>query len=222
MKRRPGAGTKTGRIWDIADEVSKIKGRRALRREVVERATGEGINPATASTQFGHWQRAVPLSALGDAPSGYREIPENEAVHTSGPIKEQVAPDRHWAGFLKCGFSYGADWGLDNEGNLFLDRSAPDKPGVYVFVQEDEVVYIGVTDRTLHQRMADYRRGPVGQRTSRRIHSLLKKQLEEGKAMRVLFATPEATEWNGLPVNVAAGLEKGLIAVYSPLWNLRR
>ena len=31
--RRPKPGTKTGRVWDIADELTRVKGRPAKRRE---------------------------------------------------------------------------------------------------------------------------------------------------------------------------------------------
>jgi hypothetical protein len=38
--------------------------------------------------------------------------------------------------------------------------------------------------------------------------------------MKVLVATPAPSEWNGLPVNTAAGLESGLMERIGPIWNI--
>ena len=54
--RRPKPGTKTGRVWDIADELTRVKGRPAKRREVIERFTAENGNANTANTQYQHWR----------------------------------------------------------------------------------------------------------------------------------------------------------------------
>jgi hypothetical protein len=88
-----------------------------------------------------------------------------------------------------------------------------------VFVVNDEVVYVGVTRRTLVKRMNDYRRGHPGQRTSSRIKKLIHETLAGGTAVRLLYAVPDNSTWNGLPVVVAAGLEAGLISMFRPKWN---
>lgn len=54
--RRPKYGTKTGRVWEIADEITRTKGRPAKRREVIERFTTENGNANTANTQYQHWR----------------------------------------------------------------------------------------------------------------------------------------------------------------------
>ena len=53
---RPRTGTRTRRVWDIADTVTKERGRRAARREVVERYVAEDGNPNTANTQYQYWK----------------------------------------------------------------------------------------------------------------------------------------------------------------------
>lgn len=55
---RPKAGTSTGRVWDIADEVSARLGLadKVVRKEVIELCAAEGINASTASVQFGKWK----------------------------------------------------------------------------------------------------------------------------------------------------------------------
>lgn len=56
---RPKPGTATGRVWDIADEVLAAMpdaDHKALRAEIVKRATADGINPATVQVQYGKWK----------------------------------------------------------------------------------------------------------------------------------------------------------------------
>lgn len=54
---RPRPGSKTVRPWEIADELSRATGKPAVRKDVIEKATAEGISPATAATQYGRWRR---------------------------------------------------------------------------------------------------------------------------------------------------------------------
>jgi hypothetical protein len=54
---RPKAGTATGRVWDIADEISREAKAPAPRKGVLDKAVAEGINPATAATQYVKWCR---------------------------------------------------------------------------------------------------------------------------------------------------------------------
>jgi hypothetical protein len=62
----PKAGSTTGRVWAIADEMladlslpaADMKAFKAL---VVEKCEAQGINPGTAGTQFGAWKRAKGL-----------------------------------------------------------------------------------------------------------------------------------------------------------------
>lgn len=52
---RPSFGTKTGRIWEIADEITRETGRIAKRQAVIDAFRKEGGNPNTASTQYSQW-----------------------------------------------------------------------------------------------------------------------------------------------------------------------
>ena len=218
---RPSKGTSSGRVWEIADALSR-PGVPAHRAEVVAKAINEGIHDKTASTQFGAWKRYThpELDGLRRRRGETEMAQRQDLIPTMVPSPGMGSgPDRHWASLLKNGFSYGADWIMTALGQLELDRPAPDMPGVYVFVENDQVVYIGTTRRRLVDRMADYRRGHSSQRTSARIKLALLDSLAATNTLRVLFATPGETEWNGLPVEVAAGLEAGLIARLQPEWN---
>jgi hypothetical protein len=67
-----------------------------------------------------------------------------------------------------------------------------------------------------------HRRGHQRQRTSARVKKLISATLKEGKPVQVLIAIPnEALDWNGLPINAAAGLEAGLIRMIQPDWNMQ-
>jgi bifunctional DNA-binding transcriptional regulator/antitoxin component of YhaV-PrlF toxin-antitoxin module len=53
---RPSAGTKTGRVWEIADDLTRRARTRARRQDVVSAYVAEGGNEKTASTQYQQWK----------------------------------------------------------------------------------------------------------------------------------------------------------------------
>ena len=55
--KRPDADSVTGKLWNIADQISEAKGAPALRKEVTDRYMAEvpGANIATANTQYARW-----------------------------------------------------------------------------------------------------------------------------------------------------------------------
>jgi len=60
---RPGPGTSTGKVWDIADKISAKLKAPAPRADVLKEAEASGINAATASTQYGKWRKFNGLKA---------------------------------------------------------------------------------------------------------------------------------------------------------------
>lgn len=54
---RPNPGSKTARVFDIADELSKAAGAPPARKKVLMKAESEGINITTAATQYGRWRK---------------------------------------------------------------------------------------------------------------------------------------------------------------------
>lgn len=121
---------------------------------------------------------------------------------------------------LSAGFRHVGEWRSLDEGEFELSAPAPKEPGVYAFVVDGSVCYVGLTLTTLHGRLSQYRRGHIRQRTSARVKGLIAAALAVGQRVEVLIATPEAQTWNGLPVNTAAGLEAGLIRRILPAWNM--
>lgn len=214
---RPTGGTISAQVWEIADSVSTA-GAPARRADVVAKAVALGVHEKTASTQFGAWKRFT-HPELNRGPRPNKDLLPAEPLIDPRSVQTSSIPDRHWASLLKNGFSYLSDWVITSSGGIELDRAAPTTPGVYVIVEADQVVYIGTTRRKLADRMADYRRGHPGQRTSARVRGLLLESLAKGQSLRVLFASPGDSEWNGLPVEISAGLEAALIARFQPPWN---
>jgi hypothetical protein len=51
----PSPGTRTRRIWDVSEQLSKQTGATAERGKVMEICLAEGLNKATVATQYGRW-----------------------------------------------------------------------------------------------------------------------------------------------------------------------
>ncbi len=89
---RPRAGTRTGRVWEVADEITRETGRRASRREVVDRIAAEEGNRATASTQYQHWKTGYEAPAE-QAPALGEDLADVERQSlTVGPDGRLVIP----------------------------------------------------------------------------------------------------------------------------------
>ncbi len=86
VRKRPAAGTRTGRVWDIADAVTREKGRAATCREVRERYVAEGGNRNTVNTQYSHWKADYHRDG-GRAPQ------EPATIGEVDPRPLRVAPD---------------------------------------------------------------------------------------------------------------------------------
>jgi hypothetical protein len=148
-----------------------------------------------------------------------------EAEAEREPVEVDAAPapreDTSWKVLTDAGFEFIGEWTQDPRSVIRLDAKAPTLPGVYAFIVDDVVVYVGLTLSALKTRFDQYRRGHKGQRTSSRINGRIAETLKSGKKVKVLVATPEPSEWQELPVNTSAGLEVGLIEMIRPSWNIR-
>lgn len=75
---RPKDGTTTGRVWAIADEISKKNSAPADRKTVIEQVVAEGINASTGATQYGKWRKFHGL--VGESAPGRAAKPAAEAA----------------------------------------------------------------------------------------------------------------------------------------------
>jgi hypothetical protein len=93
---------------------------------------------------------------------------------------------------------------------------------LYGFVSGDDVLYIGVSTRSLEQRMRGYARPGPTQRTSRANHARLVTLLGEGLAVTFWVLVPdELITYRSISLDVPAGLESTLINRLRPPWNIR-
>jgi hypothetical protein len=141
-----------------------------------------------------------------------------EVVAKSKPVPK-VPADVAIDVLLDAGFVRLGTWIADDAGGIALDTAAPRDAGVYVFVVDGIIKYIGVSRAGIRSRMSNYRAGQAGQRTSARVNQIINEHIGGGKIVEIYVAHPPAIEWNGLPVVTAAGLEAGLIKMIQPPWN---
>lgn len=120
-----------------------------------------------------------------------------------------------------AGFEFLGDWQADEEGIKLSFAPVKGSATVYAFVVDDTLMYVGLTQRCFYNRMAGYRHGKASQVTNVRIRNLIRGALQNGSKVQVLAVSPsDALQWRGLPINVAVGLEAGLIDLLKPIWNM--
>ena len=120
----------------------------------------------------------------------------------------------------RAGFQEAAAWALNTQG-IELVRDIPKYPGVYAFVSDGEVLYVGSASRSLKQRLYGYAKPGSDQKTNIRINETILRTLRSGNEVTVWIAIPGDSSWNGLPVDLSLGLEQGLINTYRLPWNKR-
>lgn len=82
---RPKDDSKTGRIWAIADEISKAQKSPAKRDQVMEKALAEDINEATVATQYQRWRT---FYGIEKQPRAVKEKTEKPAKAPKAPAKK--------------------------------------------------------------------------------------------------------------------------------------
>jgi len=84
---------------------------------------------------------------------------------------------------------------------------AHEKKGVYLFVIDDQVKYVGETKKGLKKRLYGYKNPGPSQLTNIRVNAELKKSLSGGKTAEIWFL--EIKHW-----------ETELIERFRPEWNM--
>lgn len=122
---------------------------------------------------------------------------------------------------LQSGFTEIGCWEINEVEGLTHSINLPKSAGVYAFVIDTVVQYVGLASKSLHQRLNFYRKPGASQRTNVRLNEIIRGQVRAGSAVRILIAHPPDHVWNGLVIKGAEGLEAGLIETYSLPWNMR-
>jgi hypothetical protein len=190
-----------------------VVGMRVTKADLIRGLSSQGLSvseiAATANVRYQHAYHVLKRSGLITA------NPRKEAV----PIPPK--PSLTAATLLDAGFRHASTWILDDKGVLILSEALPKEVGVYAFVKDGVVLYIGVATMGLAKRIYFYAKPGVTQRTSLRLNDIIRRELEAAGKIDVLIAQPNDMKWNGLPVHGAAGLELGLIKAYALPWNMR-
>ena len=76
---RPKDGTKTGRVWAIADKQAGETGK-ARRKDVLTQCEEEGLHAATAATQYGRWRKYNGLEGRDEVEPSMVDDGATEAV----------------------------------------------------------------------------------------------------------------------------------------------
>jgi hypothetical protein len=99
----------------------------------------------------------------------------------------------------------------------------PRDAGVYAYVVDGTVCYVGSAQSGLHVRLRHYEIART-LRTAHRVREKIKELLADEKnihKVEVFILVPRPLYWRGLPINMVAGVEEGLIRELKPIWNIR-
>ena len=127
-------------------------------------------------------------------------------------------------GFVEVGEWKASDGELSYQVSADTERVARalmrEPNALYAFVQNDDILYIGKTTRSLHKRFRGYRRPGKRQRTNIKCNVKIKELLARGCSVRVLGFVPVTHfRYGDFEINLAAGLEDSLIRTINPPWN---
>lgn len=122
------------------------------------------------------------------------------------------------SGFQRLGeWQHGPEHGPHGAGWAF---PCPTEPGVYTFTVNGSVMYVGSAQRGLNARLRQYSASTT-LKTAARIRGEIIAALSAGQTVEVHVLMPPQIEWQGLPVDLVAGIEEGLIRTLRPAWNRR-
>lgn len=207
MPKRPGAEHVLEGLDTKSDKIRAL-GRAGHKRTEISRLLG---------IRYQHVRKVLLQAGITTGLQNDVEIErEPLAVHAPAAPTRAISVDALEA----SGFELAGEWVANPSGGIQMTMPAPTAPGVYVFVVDGTIAYVGLSNSGLRKRMDQYRRGHAGQRTSSRVKALISDALASDHQVQVFIAMPDEQHWNTLPINTAAGLEAGLIQAIRPGWNI--
>ena len=138
-------------------------------------------------------------------------------------MAEERRSDAGLARLIEAGFGLAGTWAL-KDGIASCMGNFPDIAGVYVFIANGKICYVGSAQHSLQKRMLSYQRRQANRSSSRPVHASLTDALASGSEVKVyILAIAPVIEVgsHGLPINYLIGLEAGLIEKLDPTWNRR-
>jgi hypothetical protein len=131
---------------------------------------------------------------------------------------------------IKIGFVLVGEWTYSLTPNKGLDfiliKHQKESDLLYSFECESEVYYIGKTEKSLKERMTNYKAGKnaTAGSTNKLIYKNLLNLLNLGKKINIYVLLDDANiSYHGIKISLSSGLESNLIKIFSKnqLWNLR-
>ncbi|MCV2866505.1 GIY-YIG nuclease family protein [Defluviimonas sp. WL0075] len=130
---------------------------------------------------------------------------------------------------MAIGFVDIGEWMIE-DGQLTYRLSASDPDlvrvsmevpnALYAFVENETILYIGKTSRSLRKRFRTYCRPGARQRTNLKNNANIKATISRGATVGILAFTPvDLFRYGDFEINLAAGLEDSLIRRVNPPWN---
>jgi len=122
---------------------------------------------------------------------------------------------------LDIGFKYAGKWLINNDTLEYKLENPSNKINVlYAFIENEKIMYIGKSTRTLNDRMYNYKNSDPSQKTNHRNKSRIKDSLLNGNSVEIyVFIDDGLLSYGNYHINLAAGLEDSLINIIQPEWN---
>jgi len=129
--------------------------------------------------------------------------------------------------FSDMGFTRVGEWRLGQNLTFELNQDSAYKTEVlYAFVSDKNVLYVGKTDKTLRERMGNYKAGKEegkGGSTNKIIRKNITNHLLNGQQVNIYLLANVEIDYKGHKVSISSGLEPALIKLLDPdtRWNAR-
>jgi len=125
---------------------------------------------------------------------------------------------------LCLGFKKAGDWLLKDENLQFDLREYQDETNIiYAFTINGKIMYIGKSVQSLKTRVNLYKNAGESQKTNLRVNANLIDELLKGKSISIYALVFEVPFYYAdIQIDLAAGLEDGLIKKFDPDWNVRK
>jgi hypothetical protein len=173
-----------------------------------------GLSRAEIAAQLGiRYQHVYNVLKQSGLLSGRKIAVKQEKI--ASKVAEPVTIE-----FLKpFGFEVAGFWELSETGSISFDGKLPAKPGVYAFLLNDTIVYVGVSARNLRNRINFYAKPGASMRTSIRVNELVRTALLRGDVVALAVVSPQDQSMNGMTIPMHTAVEAGLIRELRPIWN---
>ncbi|KAA5609806.1 GIY-YIG nuclease family protein [Rhodovastum atsumiense] len=126
---------------------------------------------------------------------------------------------------IASGFCHTGTWRRSDQGHPVCDGAFPDAPGIYLFVEDERILYVGSAEQSLCKRLREYMRNQRNLAPNKRpVHHALANSINNLGNVKVytrIISTKEEHSYCKLPVDLLLGVESGLIKSLNPPWNRR-